>query len=137
MRRWITVMLLMVLAALLFIAGALTAWTRGWGDSTTKLHILNVSSKPIAKLTIHLTSCGRTSITTVEQTGAVKSFLPAGERTSLRVLPCGEGLVALEASTEDGVTLKTVPTYIESGYYVEAKFGANGFEIKSTTGLTY
>ena len=96
------------IAVAAFCAGATTAAWRGWGESTVAVEVLNGSTQPINSFVVHYGTCGGRG-------HAYGGELLPGQARTVRYSVCGEGGYSVEATFQDGSTVKGGGTYVMSG----------------------
>ena len=98
----------LTIAALACGAGAMTAMSRGWGQASAIVDIVNSSNKYVSTVTVQFDTCGyRGSV----QAGA----MAIGASTQVRYVVCGEGGQTVTVQFADGAIVKST-AYVESGY---------------------
>lgn len=127
MRFTLRILLGLALAAIFFIAGALTAGMRHWFQPLVTVNVINESGQHIKSLRIvHSSLGGKGTIETA-------SLRPGEERT-IRFFLAGEGSYSIEASLEDGRVLKGGEGYVEAGYASRQVVSKTGVITYATAG---
>jgi hypothetical protein len=116
----------LVLAALSFAAGAITAGMRHWYQPVVRVTIENHSGRDLSSLRVS------------HGTGGVKSvtILPAlkqGQSTDASFFVAGEGGYEVEATLANGQILKGGAGYVESGYTSKEIIGESKITSKQNT----
>ena len=101
----------LTIAALAFVAGAITAASRGWGQAVAIVNVVNTSDRALATFAVHFDTCGFR--------GSVEGgTLAPGASNQVRYLVCGESGQTVRAEFTDGKVVTSEEAYVESGYRV-------------------
>lgn len=122
MRRLIRTGAILVLAAVVFLLGAATATTRGWGQASALIDVRNASGAPLRSIEIAFETCGGRKARITE------SAPPPDAVLAYAIALCGEGGYTIQATLADGSTVSSRGAYLENGYRVT--------EVVERTGIT-
>lgn len=108
-----------LLVAAAFVAGAVTALIRGWGETAVSAEVVNELDQPIRSFTVRYTTCGT-------KAEIASGELSPDESRTIRFRVCGEGGSLVEATLADGTIVRSTELYVESGYPITSTVNTKG-----------
>ena len=109
----------LLFAAFFFLAGSLYQWLDLWFQKPVEVTITNDSSQDIKSLNLAYTGNSMSGVISIKPPARDQSVL-------VKYYQSGEGSFSIEATLENGKTLRGKGGYIEAGYSIDKTISSEG-----------